>query len=79
MSRLCRLIGFHSKNQVSLDTACQVTERFAEICPEDPVKYDFALSRVGVVEQCNGQTNLRRWACELERACGIGAGLDSKE
>ncbi len=72
MSRLCRLIGFHSENQMSLDTALQVTRRFAEICPEDPVKYDFALSRVGIVEQCKGAANPRCRACELKRACSAG-------
>ncbi|NQV33923.1 MAG: TIGR02757 family protein [Phycisphaeraceae bacterium] len=69
MSRLCRLIGFHDKRQMSLDTALQVTMRFAEICPEDPVKYDFALSRVGILEQCKGEANPRCRACELKRVC----------
>jgi uncharacterized protein (TIGR02757 family) len=69
MSRLCRLIGFHDKNQVSLDTALQVTMRFAEICPEDPVKYDFALSRVGILEQCKGEANPQCQACKLKRVC----------
>jgi uncharacterized protein (TIGR02757 family) len=78
MSRFCRLIGYNIKKQVYLDTAWQVTMRFAEICPEDPVKYDFALSRVGIVEQCKGQANPQCWACELKRACGVGAGLESK-
>ena len=69
MSRLCRLIGFHDKSQMSLNTALQVTMRFAEICPEDPVRYDFALSRVGILEQCKGEANPRCRACELKRVC----------
>lgn len=73
MSRLCRLIGFHNKNQVSLDTALQVTTRFAEISPDDPVKYDFALSRVGIVEQCKGQVCANCPACELRTVCSVGA------
>lgn len=71
MSRLCRLIGFHDKGQMSLGTALQVTGRFAAICPEDPVKYDFALSRVGIVEQCKGEANPRCRACELKRVCRL--------
>jgi uncharacterized protein (TIGR02757 family) len=79
MSRLCRLIGFHSKNQVSLATALEVTSRFAEICPEDPVKYDFALSRVGIVGQCKGQANPQCLTCELKRACDAVTHLNFDE
>ena len=38
MSRLCRILGFHSRKTVSLSTAIEVTESFTEIEPEDPVK-----------------------------------------
>lgn len=54
LARLSRIIGFHNKKTVNLKTAVEVTRRFAEICPNDPVKYDFCLSRVGIVESCNG-------------------------
>lgn len=73
MSRLCRLLGFHSQKQVSLTTALRVTECFAEICPDDPVRYDFALSRVGILEQCTGQRHSRCAVCQLNRLCSAGA------
>jgi len=72
MSRLCRIIGFHNKKQASMDTALQVTSRFAEICPEDPVKYDFALSRVGIIEQCKGEVCTYCQICELRTVCSVG-------
>jgi uncharacterized protein (TIGR02757 family) len=75
MSRLCRLIGFHDKNQVSLKTAMQVTACFAEVSPIDPVKYDFALSRVGIVEQCKGEACAHCPVCELRPVCRVGLSL----
>jgi uncharacterized protein (TIGR02757 family) len=69
MGRLCRILGFHDKNTVSLSTAVQITECFAEIEPADPVKYDFALSRIGIVENCNGQYRNECRKCELFPFC----------
>ena len=50
-------------------TAVKITESFAEIEPADPVKYDFALSRIGIVKGCNGKYELRCNGCELEEFC----------
>lgn len=69
MGRLCRILGFHNKKNISLSTAIQITERFAEIEPDDPVKYDFALSRIGIVENCNGQYRNECRECELFPLC----------
>ncbi|MBN1806766.1 MAG: TIGR02757 family protein [Sedimentisphaerales bacterium] len=69
MGRLCRILGFHNKKNVSLSTAIQITERFAEIEPDDPVKYDFALSRIGIVENCNGRYRHECRDCELFPLC----------
>ena len=65
MGRLCRILGFHNRKVISLSTAVEITERFAQIEPADPVKYDFALSRVGILEGCTGWL---RNSCEL---CGL--------
>ncbi len=75
MSRLCRLIGFHNKRQVSLETAVQVTRCFAKISPADPVKFDFALSRVGILEQCKGEACAHCRPCELRPVCTVGLSL----
>ncbi len=69
MGRLCKILGFHNKNTVSLSTAIQITECFAEIEPTDPVKYDFALSRIGIVENCNGRYRNACRNCELYPLC----------
>lgn len=62
MARLCRILGIYDRKTVSLSTAIKITESFEEIEPADPVKYDFALSRIGILENCTGQ---RRQGCEF--------------
>jgi uncharacterized protein (TIGR02757 family) len=62
MGRLCKILGLYDRRTVSLSAAAEITESFAEIEPADPVKYDFALSRIGILENCTGR---RRKACEF--------------
>ncbi|MHC4103812.1 MAG: TIGR02757 family protein [Planctomycetota bacterium] len=69
MGRLCKILGFHNKKTASLSTAITITECFAEIEPADPVKYDFALSRIGIVENCNGHYRNACRHCELHPFC----------
>lgn len=69
MGRLCRILGLYSRNTVSLSTAIEITESFAKIVPADPVKYDFALSRVGILGNCNGQYRNACEHCELSPFC----------
>ena len=69
MARLCRILGLYHQKTPSLAAAIKITESFLEINPPDPVKYDFALSRIGIVEGCSGKYNLRCRGCELERFC----------
>ena len=46
--RVSKMLGFCRRKNISLKTAVEVTERFAQIEPDDPVKYDFALCRIGM-------------------------------
>ena len=62
MGRLCKILGLYDRKPVSLSAAAEITESFAEIEPADPAKYDFALSRIGILENCNGR---RRKGCEF--------------
>jgi uncharacterized protein (TIGR02757 family) len=69
MGRLCRILGFHDRKVISLSTAVKITECFAEIEPADPVKYDFALSRIGIVDNCTGRRRSGCEFCELFKFC----------
>jgi uncharacterized protein (TIGR02757 family) len=46
--RISRRLGLTARHTVDLGTAREITERFREISPDDPVKYDFALTRIGM-------------------------------
>lgn len=69
MSRLCKILGFYDRKTVSLASAVEITESFAEIEPADPVKYDFSLSRIGIVENCDGRLRKECEFCELFGFC----------
>ena len=69
MSRLCKILGLYNRRTASLSAAVEITESFAEIEPDDPVKYDFALSRIGILENCNGRRRKDCEFCELFGFC----------
>jgi hypothetical protein len=70
MGRLCRILGLYDQKTVSLASAVKITQSFAEIEPADPVKYDFALSRIGIIENCDGSYQPACELCELFEFCG---------
>ncbi len=69
MGRLCRILGFHDRKVISLSTAVKITGRFSEIEPADPVKYDFSLSRIGILGNCTGRRRNGCEFCELFEFC----------
>jgi uncharacterized protein (TIGR02757 family) len=48
MHRLCRAMKLTSRSGSCIKTVNQVTEKFKQICPEDPVRYDFVLTHMGI-------------------------------
>ena len=69
MGRLCGILGFYDNKTASLKAAKQITDSFAEFTPNDPVKYDFSLSRIGIVKNCNGKYKPGCQMCELVSFC----------
>lgn len=69
IGRLCRILGFYNHKTVSLASAVEITENFAQIEPADPVKYDFALSRIGILGNCTGRHRSSCELCELFKFC----------
>ena len=69
MGRLCKILGLYNRKTVNLSAAVEITESFVEIEPADPVKYDFALSRIGIVENCDGSYRPECGDCELLGYC----------
>jgi uncharacterized protein (TIGR02757 family) len=66
--RIGRHLGFTSRKTPGFRTALDITRSLARFDPEDPVKYDFALSRLGILEGC--PRHLRALDCEL---CALAA------
>ncbi len=48
MYRIGLGLAFTSRKQANMRTALEITEGFRRICTEDPVRYDFALTRLGM-------------------------------
>jgi len=48
MFRVCRGMGMTDRRTADLKAAREITDAFRAISPEDPVKYDFALTRVSM-------------------------------
>ena len=48
MHKAGQLLGFTTRKQANMKTAREITQGFSRLCPEDPVKYDFALTRFGI-------------------------------
>ncbi len=48
MHRICRELGFTKRRQADMKTALEITRSFRNIIPDDPVRYDFALTRLGI-------------------------------
>ncbi len=76
MARLCRILGLHNDRTISQSTAVKITDAFARIEPADPVKYDFALSRIGILENCTGRDRPECTRCELSEVCRSHASTD---
>ncbi|HUX12283.1 MAG TPA: TIGR02757 family protein [Spirochaetia bacterium] len=48
MLRMSRLLGLTSRRTADIGTVREVTEIFRAIRPDDPVRYDFSLTRYGI-------------------------------
>ncbi len=48
MFRMCSCLGLTKRKSPDLKTALEVTGLFRQFVPEDPVKYDFVLTRFGI-------------------------------
>ena len=49
MHRVARRLGATRRKSADLRTVLEVTSAFRLVCPQDPVRYDFALTRAGIL------------------------------
>ena len=50
MYKISKALGLTQRKTADLKTALEITDGFKKICPEDPTKYDFVLTRFGIRE-----------------------------
>ena len=51
MYRICMALGLTVRKSANLQTAIEITEEFRKVSPDDPVKYDFAITRLGIRDE----------------------------
>lgn len=72
IGKLAKNLGWQTRKNSSWKTSLEITENFRKIAPEDPLKYDFALSRLGILRECRSKFVPELChACELRENCGI--------
>jgi len=55
MFRISRSLGLTARRQADLKSALEITRGFRAIRPEDPVRYDFSLTRLALNPACREQ------------------------
>ncbi len=69
-ARLSRFLGLTHRKAVSWQMAEEVTRALRKLDEHDPTKYDFALSRLGILKICSGKRDpVRCQACPLFEIC----------
>jgi len=70
IARISRLIGLTSKKSPGWAMAVDITETLKKLDPKDPVKYDFAISRLGILEECTTKKAPDKCKiCKIEGIC----------
>ena len=68
--RIGRFIGLTRRKDLSWRTAEEVTRRLRALDASDPVRFDFALSHLGISGECGSRRHARRCAdCSLKPIC----------
>ncbi len=50
MHSICRHLGLTNRKQADMKTVLEITDAFRKVHSQDPVRYDFALTRLGIRE-----------------------------
>ncbi len=70
MARMARCLGLSQRRTADRRLAVEATETLRRICPEDPVRYDFALTRLGILGLCKGVHEAAKCdPCPLREFC----------
>lgn len=65
MLTISKTLGITSRKCSDIQTAIEITDAFRTIAPDDPAKYDFCLTRLGILK--NGEAFLNKLAEKLRQ------------
>lgn len=71
VSRLGRMLGLTDYSTPGWSMAMDITQSLAAFAPDDPVRYDFALARLGILDICPSNPRARKECsgCPIAKWC----------
>jgi len=70
VSRVSYYLGLTDSSSTTFRNARIVTHSLKQICPSDPVKYDFCISRLGILNECpTRKDQIKCSRCQLLTVC----------
>ncbi len=71
--RIARRLGLTRRRTADWKAARQITDALARFDAADPVRFDYALCRIGILDICVPATRLCRCTdCPVQEACAVG-------
>jgi uncharacterized protein (TIGR02757 family) len=68
--RITTFLGLNNRKSPDWKCARQVTDRLARFDPSDPVRYDFAICRLGILDLCSRKRSKQNCdVCLLRDVC----------
>lgn len=78
LSRIVRYLGMTQRKTVDWRMAEEVTRFLARLSPDDPTRLDFALSRLGILDDCLHRPDSEKCPrCPLCEICSLNGGRHS--
>lgn len=65
MHRIALALGATRRKTADMRTALEITDAFRQISPDDPVRYDFALTRLGIRDDMDLSALCEKQFCEV--------------
>ena len=70
IARVGRLVGLTDRKTPNLKMAEEITDSLRLLCPDDPTRYDFAISRLGILGHCPSRPDVSICTeCPLQDIC----------
>jgi len=70
IARISQNIGLTKRKSPDWNMAEEITENLKKLDPQDPVKYDFALCRLGILEHCPKKKDFKKCEkCLIKKVC----------